>query len=394
MSDGAPDRPSRFGRFGGRYVAEALWEPLEEVAEVFEEAIADEEFVATWERWLEQRVGRPTPVTELASLSEAIGGGRLLLKREDMCQGGAFPVNMAVAYALLARRMGREWLIGETATGDFGVALASIGSALGLRTRIFIGREDLQSEQFNLRRIEHFDAVTETVDTSARGRKAAAAQALRFWATHSDSSLYCPSTLAMPDPYPRMVQHFLSVIGRETRRQLETRGGNPEYLVAPIGSGSLGAGVFDAFVGGSEAQLVGVEGGGEGQSDKHAASLVHGKPGVFEGTHSFLLQDQNGQVLSPTSIAGGMSVPNTGPQHAKWAETGEVHYVTADDHEAIDAVRRVARTEGLLLSLEAGHAVAYALKLLPTLGSDERVVVVSSGRGTRDLDRLDAEEHS
>jgi tryptophan synthase beta chain len=386
------ERPSRFGRFGGRYVAEALWEPLEEVGGVFEEVLADEEFVASFRRWLEQRVGRPTPVTELGALSDEIGGGRLLLKREDLCQTGSFTINMAVAYGLLARRMGREWLVGETATGDFGVALASIGAALGLRTRMFIGRDDLQAEQFNVRRIEQLGAVTEIVDTDNRGRKAAAAKALRFWATHSDSALYCPSTLAMPDPYPRMLQRFLSVIGRETHRQLRDRDVSPEYVVAPIGSGSLGAGMFTEFVDGSDARLVGVEAGGERQSKRHAASLIWGKPGVFRGTYSFLLQDQNGQILTPASIAGGLSVPNTGAQHAHWAETGEVHYVTANDHEAVDAVRRLARTEGILVALEAGHALAYALKLLPTLSADEHVVVAVSGRGSRDLDRLEQRE--
>ena len=384
--------PSRIGRFGGRYVAEALWGPLEQVTEAFEAAIADEEFLHTYDRWLDQRVGRPTPVTPLDSLSDEIGGGRLLVKREDLCDGGSFAINMAVAYGLIARRMGREWLVGETATGDFGVALASIGAALGLRTRLYIGREDLQSEELNVRRMVELGAVIEIVDTNVRGRKAASAKALRHWATHSDSSLYCPSTLAMPDPYPRMCAHFLSVIGAETRVQLDRMDAQPEYVVAPIGSGAFGLGFLDEFVGASEAQLVGVEAGGEGQSKKHAASIVHGKPGVFQGTHSYVLQDQNGQILSPASVAGGLSVANVGPHHAHWAENGEVHYVTAANREAIDAVHRLATSEGLIVSLEAGHALAYALKLLPTLGADQEVVVGVTGRGTRDLDRLDLED--
>lgn len=384
--------PSRIGRFGGRYVAEALWGPLQEVTEAFEEAIADDAFLETYDQWLDRRVGRPTPLTPLESISDEIGGGRLLVKREDLCHGGSFTINMAVAYGLIARRMGREWLVGETATGDFGVALASIGAALGLRTRLYIGREDLEAEQLNVRRMEELGAVIEIVDTNVRGRKAACAKALRYWATHSDASLYCPSTLAMPDPYPRMCAQFLSVIGAETRVQLNRMDADPEYLVAPIGSGAFGLGFFDDFIGDSEAQLVGVEASGEGESKKHAASVVHGKPGVFQGTHTYVLQDQNGQILSPDSVAGGLSVANVGPHHAYWAEHGEVHYVTAMDHEAIDGVRRLARSEGLIASLEAGHALAYALKLLPTLGPDEAVVVGLTGRGTRDLDRLAIDE--
>lgn len=386
-----PKDPSRFGRFGGRYVAEALWEPLEQVAKTFEEAIADPEFLQTYEDWLDRRVGRPTPVTPLHALSDEIGGGRLLVKREDLCHSGSFTINYAIAFGLIAKRMGREWLVGETATGDYGVALASTGAAMGLRTRLFIGREDIEAEDLNMRRIEELGAIIETVDTSARGRKAACAEAMRHWATHSDSSLYCPSSLAMPDPYPRMLSHFLSVIGAETRVQLDRMGAKPEYIIAPIGSGAFAAGLLSEFAEDSDSQLVGVEAGGDGQN-KHAASLAFGKPGVFQGTHSFVLQDQNGQILAPSSIAGGLSVSNVGPQHARWAEAGDVHYVTSTNQEAIDGARRLARSEGLIVSLEAGHAVAYALKLLPTLSPEEDVVVGITGRGTRDLDRLSVEE--
>lgn len=383
-------RRARFGRFGGRFVAEALWEPLEEVAVAFDRVIEDAAFLDAFDRWLDDRAGRPTPLTPLETLSEGIGGGRLLLKREDLCDTGSYTVTSAVAFGLLARELDREWLVGETSTGDFGVALASVGAAMGLRTRLFMGREDLEAESFNVRRIEQFGAVIETVDTSARGRKAACAEAFRHWATHSESSLYCPSSLAMPDPYPRIFSHFLSVIGAETRVQLERRGARPEYLVAPIGSGAFGVGFFGEFVADSDAQLVGVEAGGTGENTKHAASLAFGKPGVFQGTHSYVLQDQSGQILSPSSVAGGLAVANTGPQHAHWSESGDVHYVTASNDEAIDAVQRVARTEGIFVSFEAGHALAYALKLLPTLSSDDVVVVGVTGSGPRELDRLDS----
>ena len=391
MTEDSP-KPGRYGRFGGRYVAEALWEPLSEVAEAFEAAISDADFLSEYEEWLDNRVGRPTPVTRLHSLSEEIGGGRLLVKREDLCHSGSFTINSAIAFGLLARRMGREWLVGETATGDYGVALASIAASMGLRARLFVGREDLESEKLNVKRIEELGAVIETVDTTARGRKAACAEALRHWATHSASTLYAPSSLAMPDPYPRIFSYFLSVIGAETRVQLERTGSQPEYIVAPIGSGAFGVGFLGEFAGDSEAQLVGVEAGGSGKETKHAASLAYGKPGVFQGTHSFVLQSQEGQILSPSSIAGGLCMANVGPQHAQWAEAGSVHYVTSTNQEAVDGVRRLARSEGLIVSLEAGHAIAYALKLLPTLSPDEDVVVGITGRGTRDLDRIALEE--
>lgn len=381
-------RKRRFGRFGGRFVAEALWEPLEEVGAAFEEAIGDEAFMQAFEEVLDRRVGRPTPITPLKSLSERIGGGRLLLKREDLCQGGSFTANLAAAYALLARRMGREWLIAETATGDYGVALAAAGAATGLRVRLFVGREDVEAEPTNMRRLEQLGALVETVDSHSRGRKAACAEAMRFWATHSDSCLYSPSLLATPDPYPRLIQYFLSAVGAETRVQLKRRNVDPEYLVAPVGSGAFAVGFFEEFHDDGDIQLVGVQAGGEGQDTKHAASLTYGKPGVFQGTHSFVLQDQNGQILSPSSIAAGLSSPNVGPQHARWAETGAVHYVTATNQEAVAAVQRLARQEGILVALEAGHAIAYALKLLPTLHSDEHVVVGVSGSGVRDLERL------
>lgn len=378
----------RFGRFGGRFVAEALWTPLQEIAEVFESAIADDAFMQDFERLLDHRIGRPTPLTCLSHLSDEMGGGRLWLKREDLCQGGSFVVNLAAACALLAKRAGREWLIGETATGEFGVTLAAMGNALGLKTRIFMGREDREAEPLMVRRMEQLGVELETVDTHFRGRKAACSEALRYWATHSSRAFYCPSSLAAPDPYPRLSSFFLSVIGAETNVQLQRRGCNPEYVIAPVGSGGFAAGLFGEFVPRDMVQLVGVQSSAEGLSGRHSASLVTGKPGVFQGTYSYLLQSEDGQVLSPASIAAGLSVPNVGPQHAQWAEQGRVHYVAVSDDEAIAAVRQLLEYEGLLVCLEAGHALAYALKLLPTLGEDQDVVVGISGGGLRDLDRL------
>ncbi len=382
----------RYGRFGGRYVAEALWHPLETLHQAFDEVQNDESFRESYESWLDRRLGRPTPLTPLEELSDDIGGGQLLAKREDLLQGGSFTANMAVVYGLLARRLGHEWLVGETATGDFGVALASIGSAMGLRSRIFVGREDLESESLSMQHLHQLGAIVETVDTSNRGRKVACAEAMGHWATHADSELYCPSSLAMADPYPRIIEHALSTIGAELKVQLERQHVEPEYLVAPIGSGSFGVGLFEPFVDRESTQLVGVQAGGPGQDGEHAASLTYGRPGVFQGTYSFLLQDQHGQIGSPSSIAAGLCVPNVGPQHAAWAESGDVHYVAVTDREALSAARQLLQSEGILVSLESAHAIAYALKLAPTLGPDETVVVGISGSGMRDLDRLESTE--
>lgn len=378
----------RYGRFGGRYVAESIWTPLEEIAAVFEAAVADESFMESFQRHLNDRLGRPTPVSVLSRLSTCEGGGRLWLKREDLCQGGSFCGNLAVAYALLARRMGREWLIGDTATGDFGIALGSIGNALGLKTRVFIGREDADEEPVQVRRMDELGVKVERVDTNCRGRKAACAEALRFWATHSENHLYCSSSLAAPDPFPRMIAYFLSVIGAEAGVQLARRQCRPFYLIAPVGSGGFAAGLFSEFIGEDDVHLVGVQSAADGLEGRHAASIVAGRPGVLHGTHSYLLQDDNGQVLRPASIAGGLSMAHVGPQHARWAETGRVHYVAVENISALRAVRRVMAEEGINVSLESGHALAYALDLLPTLPGDKDVVVGISGAGMRDIERI------
>lgn len=384
------EKIGRYGRFGGRFVAEALWAPLQDVANAFESAVGDPEFLEAFEDLLDRRIGRPTPVSELTNLSEKMGGARLWLKREDLCQGGNFTANLAAAYALMAARMGRRGLVGATATGEFGAALGAMGNALGLKTHIFMGREDQACEPMGVRRMNELGVHIETVDASVRGRKIACSEALRFWGTHPDEFFYSPSSLAAPDPYPRMSAFFLSAIGAETRVQIGRLGCTPEYLIAPVGSGGFAAGFFAEFAADESIQLVGVQGAGEGLSGRHAACLVSGQPGVFQGTYSFLLQDDDGQILSPTSAAAGLSVANVGPQHAHWAEQGRVHYVAVEDREAYTAVQRLLRDEGLLVSLESGHALAYALKLVPTLDADQNIVVGISGAGERDLERLKA----
>lgn len=388
-SSGTGRRESgRYGNFGGRYVAEVLWTPLQELSDAFESALLDADFVAQVESWLDHRIGRPTPVSHFQTLSERVGGAQIWAKREDLCQGGSFVITSAILQLLLAQRMGRREVVAESGTGDFGVALGSLGAALGIGVRIFMGREDLEHERLNVERMKRLGVVIETVDSTTRGRKRACSEALRYWAEHSAEVMYCASSLAMPDPFPRIIEYGLGVIGAETRVQLKRRGCAPEYVIAPVGSGSFAAGLFADFVRNSDIQLVGVEGGGGGQPLRTSASLSVGSVGVFQGTMSYLLQDSDGQVQVPYSIAGGMCVPIVGPQHAQWVQEGRVHYVAVSDEEAVQAVQLLARTEGLLICLEAGHALAYALKVAATLGSDEHVVVGISGSGVRDLERL------
>ncbi|TXD38412.1 pyridoxal-phosphate dependent enzyme [Lujinxingia vulgaris] len=380
-----------FGEFGGRFVAEALWSPLAEVAEAFEEALGDPSFAARVHGWAEQRLGRPTPLSHLGGLSEALGGAQLWLKREDLLSGGSFCGVVALTQALVAVRLGRTELVGETATGDFGVALGQVGLALGLKVRVFMTRDDMAAEPAAVRRMEEMGLSLEPVEGPARGRRGAMAEALRYVACGPERAFYVTSSLASPDPYPRMVAFGAEIIGNECARQLRERGVSADYVVAPVGSGGFACGLFGAFVQEGSVpgvQLVGVQSGGDASPGKGAASLVRGRVGVHMGTRSFVLQDALGQVVTPLTDAAGMAMPVVGPQHARWMRTGQVQYVELADAEAYAAVRTLARAEGILACLESGYALAYALRLAPTLPEDAHVVVGLSGDGARDLGRL------
>ncbi|RAL21521.1 tryptophan synthase subunit beta [Lujinxingia litoralis] len=381
-----------FGAFGGRFVAEALWSPLAEVAHAFEEAVADPGFSGRLHGWAEQRLGRPTPLCHLGELSRELGGAQLWLKREDLLPGGSFCTLTALTQALVAVRMNRRELVGETATGDFGVALGQMGLALGLKVRVFMTRDDMEAEPIAVRSMEEMGLALEPVDGPTRGRRGAMAEALRYVARAPQDAFYASSSLASPDPYPRMLELGAEIIGNECARQLRERGASADYVIAPVGSGGFACGMFGAFLDqGSHspgAQLVGVQSGGDGTPGRGAASLVRGRPGVHLGTRSYVLQDDQGQVLTPLTDAAGLAMPVVGPQHARWMRTGQVQYVELADAEAYAAVRTLARAEGVLASLETGYALAYALRLAPTLNDDAHVVVGVSGDGTRDLSRL------
>ena len=280
----------RFGRFGGRYVPEALWAPLERIALAYEDALRDPAFVDTFERWLDHRVGRPTPLSHLERIS-GDGAGRLWLKREDLCQGGSYCINSATLQALLAQRMGMRQLICETGTGDFGVALGAVGAALGLDVVAYMGREDMQTERGRVAHMRRLGVHVEQVDAPHRGRRESTAEALRHWMSVSEHAMYCSSSLASPDPFPRMITWALRAIGAEARVQLRRRGHSPSYVIAPVGSGALAAGMFTEFLGDPDVHLIGVQAGGEPIAGRNAACLISGRPGVVQGTYSFALQD-------------------------------------------------------------------------------------------------------
>ncbi len=379
-------RRKHFGVFGGRYVPEPLWEPLEELWRAWSEAVEDEEFVGLHKSWRRSRLGRPTPLTHLRALSKSLGGAQLWAKREDLVDGASFCVTSALSQALLAKRMGKGRIIGETATGDFGVALGTVGTAMGLEVVAFMGRAAMQQEPLNVTRMRRLGVEVVSVDGPGKGRSHAMAEALRQFAVSSEHTFYATSSLASPDPYPTIVARALSVIGDECRRQTMHRELDVEYVVAPVGSGSFAAGLFSAYLEEVGPQLVGVQSAGESGASRHAASLVHGRPGVHLGTRSLVLQDEEGQILAPHSAAWGLAMPVAGPQHARWLQRGDVHYVTIADAEADEARRELAQSEAIWASRESGYGLAYAIKLAPTLGPDEHIVVGISGAGVRDLD--------
>ena len=380
----------RWGRFGGRFVPEVLWEPLEEVAQAYGEVMSDGRFRAMEERWRRDRRGRPTPLTHLASLSEEMGGAQVWVKREDLSDGGSFCSTSALRQALLARELGKNRLVGETATGEFGIALGAIGAAMGMEVTVFMGRAAIKNQAINVERMERLGVNLLSVDGSSRGRSHAMAKALRHWASESqtDHIFYVSSSLAAPDPYPTIIAEALSVVGQECRDQLELEGVEASALVAPVGSGSLAAGLFGPLMveeGEEGPLLVGVQSAGGADQKRHAAVLRDGQPGIFLGTHSLVLQDDQGQVVTPHARGWGVAMPVIGPQHAFWSEEEMASYRQVADETAIEARERLAKVEGIDASLESGYALAEAMEIAQKRTSDEHVVVAVSGSGVRAL---------
>ena len=385
-----PDDRGYFGRYGGRYVPETLVAPVEALEDEYLRARSDPAFGRQLDDLLAHYVGRPTPLYEAARLTAACGGARLFLKREDLAHTGAHKINNALGQALLAVRMGKRRIVAETGAGQHGVASATAAALLGLSCDVYMGAEDMERQAPNVLRMELLGARVLRVETGSRTLKDAINEAMRDWVANVDDTYYLLGSALGPHPYPLMVRDFQSVIGRETRRQiLEQAGRLPTAVVACVGGGSNAIGIFDAFVEEKDVRLIGVEAGGEGiRPGRHAARFAGGSEGVLQGTRTFVLQDEHGNIEHTHSISAGLDYAAVGPEHAWLRDLGRTEYAWADDAQALDAFQVLARTEGILPALESAHAVSFASRLAPTLRPDDLVVINLSGRGDKDLQSI------
>ncbi|MUG44678.1 tryptophan synthase subunit beta [Paenibacillus woosongensis] len=385
-----PDEQGRFGPFGGRYVPETLMNALIELEESYRKYEDDPEFLEDIRYLLKQYSGRETPLYYAQRLTEHLGGAKIYLKREDLNHTGAHKINNAIGQALLAKRMGKNKVIAETGAGQHGVATATVAALLGLECKVFMGEEDTKRQQLNVFRMKLLGAEVVPVLSGTRTLKDACNEALRYWVANVQDTFYILGSATGPHPYPMMVRNFQRVIGDETRRQiLEAEGRLPDMLVAAVGGGSNAIGMFYPFVEDTSVQLIGVEAAGRGvDTEYHAATMTKGTRGVFQGSMSYLLQDEHGQVLPAHSISAGLDYPGVGPEHSYLKDIQRAKYVPITDAEALDALGLLSRTEGIIPALESAHAVAQVVKLAPSMSKDEIIVICLSGRGDKDVESI------
>jgi tryptophan synthase beta subunit len=386
-----PDARGYFGEFGGRYIPETLVEPVERLERAYFEARDDPAFQSELDRLLKHYVGRPTPVYETRRLTRAFGGARIFLKREDLTHTGAHKINNALGQALLAVRMGKRRIVAETGAGQHGVATATACALLGLDCVVYMGSEDMERQALNVFRMRLLGATVRRVDGGSRTLKDAINEAMRDWVTNVGDTYYVLGSVLGPHPYPLMVREFQSVIGREARAQIvESAGRLPDAVVACVGGGSNAMGIFDAFIGDAGVRLIGVEAGGEEiVTGRHAARFAGGSAGILQGTRTFVLQDENGNIELTHSISAGLDYAGVGPEHSWLRASGRTEYAYASDEEALEAFQTLARLEGILPALESAHAIAYARTLAKDLGSDSLVLVNLSGRGDKDVNTVE-----
>jgi tryptophan synthase beta chain len=382
-----PDARGHFGPYGGSFVAETLVHALDELRDAYEHYRNDDAFVAEFRNELEHFVGRPSPIYHAARLSREIGGAQIHLKREDLNHTGAHKINNTVGQALLAKRMGKPRVIAETGAGQHGVATATVCARYGMECVVYMGSEDVLRQSPNVYRMHLLGAKVVPVESGSRTLKDALNEALRDWVTHVENTFYIIGTVAGPHPYPMLVRDFQRVIGDESIVQMQKQiGRQPDALIACVGGGSNAMGLFYPYIEHERVRLIGVEAAGQGlQSGKHAASLSAGSPGVLHGNRTYLLQDDNGQVLETHSISAGLDYPGVGPEHAYLKDNGRAEYVGITDDEALAAFHKLCRTEGIIPALESSHAVAYAMQLAATLKPDQHLLVNLSGRGDKDI---------
>ena len=377
----------RYGMFGGQYVPETLMHALIELEREYERCLEDGEFWSEYHYYLQEYSGRPTPLYFAANLTKTLGGGKIYLKREDLNHTGAHKINNVIGQVLLAKRMGKTRIIAETGAGQHGVATATVCAMMNLVCEVYMGAEDVKRQELNVFRMELLGAKVNAVESGTKTLKDATNEAIRDWVANVDNTFYVIGSVVGPHPYPAMVRDFQRIIGDEVRRQmLAGEGRLPDHLVACVGGGSNAMGLFYPFVNDPEVQLYGVEAAGLGlDTYKHAASISRGTPGVIHGMMTYLLQDEEGQILPVHSISAGLDYPGVGPEHAYLHHIGRSQYAAVTDREALDAFQLLAETEGIIPALESAHAVAFVQKLAPKTNKDELIVVNLSGRGDKDV---------
>jgi tryptophan synthase beta chain len=379
--------PGRFGVYGGRYVPETLMSALEELERAYEKATRDRKFQSRLDELLRTYAGRPTPLFFARRLTEKLGGAKIYLKREDLLHTGAHKINNCLGQALLAERMGKRRIIAETGAGQHGVATATVCALFGFDCVVYMGTEDMQRQELNVFRMRLLGAEVRGVESGSRTLKDAINEAMRDWVTNVRTTHYLLGSVLGAHPYPTMVRDFQKVIGREARAQiLKADGRLPNAIIACVGGGSNSIGIFHHFIKDKRVRLIGVEAGGRGeQLGDHAARFRGGSPGVLQGTFSYVLQDDAGQIANTHSVSAGLDYPSIGPEHAWLKDTGRAEYVPASDEEALEGCNLLARTEGIIPALESAHAVAEVAKRAPKMKESEAVIVNVSGRGDKDI---------
>jgi tryptophan synthase beta chain len=387
QSNAMPDSRGRFGEYGGQFVPETLMRPLEELIEAYNEARNDAAFQSELDWLLKNYVGRPTPLLLASRLSDHLGGARIFLKREDLCHTGAHKINNAVGQGLLAKRMGKTRIIAETGAGQHGVASATVCALLGLKCVVYMGSEDMRRQELNVFRMRLLGAEVVAVNSGSRTLKDAINEALRDWVTNIGDTHYLLGSVMGPHPYPAMVRDFQAIIGREAREQiLETEGRLPDLLIACVGGGSNSIGLFYEFLKDDQTRMIGVEAGGRSSAlGDHAARFAGGRPGVLQGTRSYILQDDDGQISTTHSISAGLDYSAVGPEHAHLHDIGRIHYTAATDKEALEAFELLAKLEGIIPALESSHAIVEVMRRAPLMSKDQIIIANLSGRGDKDV---------
>jgi tryptophan synthase beta chain len=385
-----PDARGHFGQYGGQFVPETLMHPLAELIDAYDAARRDPEFQRQLDDLLKNFVGRPTPLMLASRLTAHLGGAQIYFKREDLCHTGAHKINNAIGQGLLARRMGKTRIIAETGAGQHGVATATVCALMGLKCIVYMGTEDMRRQSLNVFRMRLLGAEVVGVDAGSRTLKDAINEALRDWVTNVEDTYYLLGSVMGPHPYPAMVRDFQAIIGREARQQmLDTEGRLPDLLIACVGGGSNSIGLFYEFIADAQVRMIGVEAGGRSATlGEHAARFQGGGPGVLQGTRTYILQDENGQISTTHSVSAGLDYSAIGPEHAYLHDVGRIEYTAATDAETLEAFELLARSEGIIPALESSHAVAEVIKRAPQLAKEQIIIVNLSGRGDKDVNTV------